>query len=647
MSAEQNRKRKSTRKCPRRKNSSPPRNKPAPPPESQSPESQSPESQSPKPHIFGATSHEFDSADESWDENLPFARAQQLVYEASETKGQGRVELARRALTICPDCTDAYVLLAEQAAELEQAIELYGQGIAAGRRLLGGDKFRQYEGMFWTVPDTRPYMRAKLGLAQCLRFAGRENEAADHLQEMLRLNPMDNQGVRWILASCLLDLGRNDQLGRLLAEYSEDGTATWAYTKALLTFRQGGDTPRVRQLLAKAVRSNKHVPDYLLGDVSMPRQVPEYFTPGDDAEAVLYALDFLSGWKATPGAISWLRKATRVTVPKPVARKSRRPPAANQDLLDLPQSEHEVWQADVLRLPTWVEVDGESVRPWIVLVTDSSNDLVLAHDMSDRQPPAETLWDKLCKAMRSPLVGSAHRPGEVHLRSEDHRSAAGDYLEAISVRCIVSDRLEQLDFVFDSLSKQMCPEESIPALIEVPGVELKQVGAYFEAAADFFQQAPWRQVPSDTPIKVECDKFDSGPWYAVVMGQSGVTLGLALYDDFAALQSLLSGQCGSEEAQRHASAVSVTFDEEFTMAVADLEAAEQFGWPVATPEAYPCAMRLNPGRAIRPPLAWELELLEGCLRAIPEFLAGNEGTSQRISVPVASGVLELLISSPC
>jgi hypothetical protein len=54
-------------------------------------------------------------------------------------------------------------------------------------------------------------------------------------------------------------------------------------------------------------------------------------------------------------------------------------------------------------------------------------------------------------------------------------------------------------------------------------------------------------------------------------------------------------------------------------------------------------MRVNPGRAVRPPLAWELELLEGCLRVIPDFIAEEVWESVRI-VPVASGELTLQLS---
>jgi hypothetical protein len=119
-----------------------------------------------------------------------------------------------------------------------------------------------------------------------------------------------------------------------------------------------------------------------------------------------------------------------------------------------------------------------------------------------------------------------------------------------------------------------------------------------------------------------------------------------LYDDPETLGLLLSGQFSEEEAGQRTSGLSVTFDEEFAMAVADLEAAEQFGWPVATPEAYPCAMRVNPGRVVRPPLAWELELLEASLRAIPEFLAEQDEPAgpRQIEVPVGDGRLEVVVS---
>jgi hypothetical protein len=50
---------------------------------------------------------------------------------------------------------------------------------------------------------------------------------------------------------------------------------------------------------------------------------------------------------------------------------------------------------------------------------------------------------------------------------------------------------------------------------------------------------------------------------------------------------------------------------------------------------------------LRPPLAWELELLEGCLRAVPESLdrhPQDDPATEEITVPVASGELRLVLS---
>jgi len=207
----------------------------------------------------------------------------------------------------------------------------------------------------------------------------------------------------------------------------------------------------------------------------------------------------------------------------------------------------------------------------------------------------------------------------------------------------VCERLEQLDVIFDEMVKHLCGPETLRAVIDVPGVRPAQVGSFFAAAADFYRKKPWRHVPGDTPVKIVCDNFQSGPWYAVVMGQSGVTQGLAVYEDFAALRVMLDGNDSDEENSRKMSSLSVLFSEAFEISVRDLDAAEKHGWPVAGPEAYPLAIRVNPGRAVRPPLAWELELLDGCLRTIPDFLL-QQSAEQACTVPVSSGKLAMRLS---
>jgi hypothetical protein len=131
------------------------------------------------------------------------------------------------------------------------------------------------------------------------------------------------------------------------------------------------------------------------------------------------------------------------------------------------------------------------------------------------------------------------------------------------------------------------------------------------------------------------------------MGQSGLTMGLALYEDLKALWKLWASEQGDEDNARQSVATTVTFGEEWCIPVADLEAAKKHGWPVARPDAYPQVFHKERGLSLRPPLAWELELMEGCLRAVPEFVARHsqdDPATEEMTVPVASGPLKLVLS---
>jgi len=80
---------------------------------------------------------------------------------------------------------------------------------------------------------------------------------------MLELNPNDNQGVRSILAAYLLEEERHDQLAGLLKAYKDDSSANLGYSRALLAFRQHGNSAKARKALSAAIEQNKFVPAYL------------------------------------------------------------------------------------------------------------------------------------------------------------------------------------------------------------------------------------------------------------------------------------------------------------------------------------------------------------------------------------------------
>ncbi|HEY3777560.1 MAG TPA: tetratricopeptide repeat protein [Rhizomicrobium sp.] len=240
----------------------------------------------------------------------PLARAQDCAWEAWDTGDRRkRLALARRALKISPLCADAYVILAEDTPSAEEGLALCRQGVEAGEKALGRRAFRDDVGQFWGILETRPYMRARHGLAVRLWKTGAHEDAIAHFRDLLRLNPNDNQGIRYILLVCLLVLGRDDDAEKLLRRYRNDGASAWLWSAALARFRREGDSAKARQALLRAAEGNPHVAGYLLGRRKLPRTHPALISWGGEDEAVAYVADNgAEAWVAAPGALEWLEK---------------------------------------------------------------------------------------------------------------------------------------------------------------------------------------------------------------------------------------------------------------------------------------------------------------------------------------------------
>jgi tetratricopeptide (TPR) repeat protein len=236
-------------------------------------------------------------------------KAQRIIYEAwDEADPDRRIQLAHKAVEISPDCADAYVLLAEEEAEsLQEARDYYLKGIKAGERILGDDFFKENTGHFWGLVETRPYMRARFGLAECLALMGKHGQAITQFKELLILNPNDHQGARYNLMTSLLHMFLDREAQELIDLYTDDGSIIWAYSRALLTFRQEGNSQQASKELRDAIELNSHVPDFLTGQVPLPDEIPEFEIPGGESEAAYYVQDNYTNWWRTKGAIEWLK----------------------------------------------------------------------------------------------------------------------------------------------------------------------------------------------------------------------------------------------------------------------------------------------------------------------------------------------------
>jgi len=237
----------------------------------------------------------------------PSEKAQELAYEAMESDDvDTAVQLAMRAVELDHRCVDALVILAHAGADSpEELIENLQKTLWLGEQALGEEFFEEERGHFWGILETRPYMRAYQELADVLRDVGRIDEAIEHYEAMLDLNPNDNQGIRDLLLACYLTQGDLTGARRLFDHYKEDESATFQWSR-VLERHLAGDENKAVTLLAEARKNNAFVEPYLTGKKRMPSALPDFYSPGDESEAKYVALNLRPAWKGHRASVKWL-----------------------------------------------------------------------------------------------------------------------------------------------------------------------------------------------------------------------------------------------------------------------------------------------------------------------------------------------------
>ena len=239
------------------------------------------------------------------------SQAQDLAFEGMDTGDPEKsARLCAKALDLDPNCVDAFVHLAQLTFETRaELIEQIRRAVEIGERGLGGAKyFKENRGYFWGLLETRPYMRARAFLTELLVEDGQTTEAIGEYEELLKLNPNDNQGLRYPLLGLYLAAGNLHAVRRLFKEYEDEGSAMFAWGLVLERFLDD-DEDGAAAALKEARGVNKHVEKYLTGKKRRPKRLPGYYGFGDENEAVICVDALWTAWKRNPKAVKWLKQA--------------------------------------------------------------------------------------------------------------------------------------------------------------------------------------------------------------------------------------------------------------------------------------------------------------------------------------------------
>jgi len=162
---------------------------------------------------------------------------------------------AKKSLEISKDCMEAWETLARSYESPEKIESTLLEGIAHGRKLhadliaeLGGDLG------LWGFHAARPFMRLFESLAHFYNQSGTVKQVVGVYEEMITLNPGDNQGIRGILLHHYLFLKRLSKAENLLEKFPDDIDLGIVYGRVLLELLKALSTGYDLEALAKKNR---------------------------------------------------------------------------------------------------------------------------------------------------------------------------------------------------------------------------------------------------------------------------------------------------------------------------------------------------------------------------------------------------------
>lgn len=234
-------------------------------------------------------------------------QAQDLVEEAYDLPIRAAIKNIDVALNKNPDCIEAYEFMGSVQRSIESALDYYEKGVNIGKRIFGGEYLKDHKGQFWGFHETRPFMRCMFKYSDCLYILGKKDACISVLEEMIELNPNDNQGVRDQLMLYLLEKNEFDKFKKYSKEYSEDGGVYAHFNRALFAFKKEGESEKSNDLLRTAIEENKFVLPMLVSS-KLQTELPNTYGIGDKNEAKYYSVFAQKIWQQTPGVVKWLMK---------------------------------------------------------------------------------------------------------------------------------------------------------------------------------------------------------------------------------------------------------------------------------------------------------------------------------------------------
>lgn len=222
--------------------------------------------------------------------NTPLDDAYEILEEAQNARNEKEaIKLAKKAYETSSECFDAILFQCDLEENGIKRMKLLDEGLEYEKNRLIKEKYFAKEniGHFYGIFETRPYIRGLVIKAEYLLEEGKLRQASNICKEVLRLNPNDNLGSRYLLMAIFAVLEEEKDMLELYEEYPEENLEMLFPLFAL--YYKLGNNKKAKKYLSMINECNSNFVKYFNGTIKESKKVtPGYYSLGDSSEVFMY-----------------------------------------------------------------------------------------------------------------------------------------------------------------------------------------------------------------------------------------------------------------------------------------------------------------------------------------------------------------------
>jgi tetratricopeptide (TPR) repeat protein len=257
----------------------------------------------------GPNEWKFDYPPAEYGINEQFDRGIDLMEEGKDRRAE---EIFWTVMRACPEHIDAHhhlAMLLFDRGDILNALKTWTKAVEIGVRCLP-EEFIKGEGRLeWSWIGNRPFLRACKGLGCCFLDLNELDSAWRIFNNLLAMNPNDNQGVRALAIKAAFAMDLPAEALKVCSHYKSDCLVDTLYGRPLALFQMGRIVQATKALI-RAVDAYPLVARELLKKRhTIPKNLSStYVTVGGADEAYDYWRNLGKYWRRTEGALDLLMK---------------------------------------------------------------------------------------------------------------------------------------------------------------------------------------------------------------------------------------------------------------------------------------------------------------------------------------------------